>query len=117
MLSLLLVLGGLFVPSQPASAGLFDCVKAKKWSNYSKLRTAYLKDPTLKTEDDWFKAYIFSTIYTGYPKCFNGKDVRIMRKYADLSTNTCRNNPNWIRYCSMINGRGAFADWVYEGYK
>lgn len=68
----ILIMGSLSVPNT-ANAGLFDCVKAKKWSNYSKLRSAYLKDPTLKTEEDWFRSYVFATIFTGYPKCFNSK--------------------------------------------
>lgn len=101
----------------PANAGLFDCVKAKKWSNYSKLRTAYLKDPNLKTQEDWFRSYVFATIFTGYPKCFNSQDVRIMRKYADALTQTCIRNPNWNMACTMIRGRGALADWAYESYK
>jgi hypothetical protein len=101
----------------PANAGLFDCVKAKKWSNYSKLRTAYLKDPNLKTQEDWFRSYVFATIFTGYPKCFNSKDVKVMRKYADALTQTCIRNPNWNFACTMIRGRGALADWAYESYK
>ncbi len=112
----ILIMGSLSVPNT-ANAGLFDCVKAKKWSNYSKLRSAYLKDPTLKTEEDWFRSYVFATIFTGYPKCFNSKDVKVMRRFTDLMTQTCASNPRWNFACQMMRGRGAMADWAYESYK
>lgn len=102
---------------EPANAGVFDCVKAKKWSNYSKLRTAYFKDPALKSEEDWFRAYVFATIFTGYPKCFKAKDVNVMRKFADVMTQTCAKTPSWNFACPMIKGRGALANWAYESYK
>ena len=63
------------------NAGLFDCVKAKKYSGYSKLRSAYFKDPEKKTDLDWFAAYTFATIFNGYPKCFKKNDVAVMRYF------------------------------------
>ena len=116
ILPMVLVLGSLSAPNT-ADAGFFDCRKAKKWSNYSKLRTAFLKEPSMKTQEDWFRAYVFATIYTGYPKCFNSKDVSIMQKYADALTKTCANNPSWNFSCTLIKGRGALANWAYESYK
>lgn len=116
LLASLLIFGSMSTMSA-ANAGLFDCVKPKKWSNYSKLRAAYLKDPNLKTQEDWFRSYVFATIFTGYPKCFNSKDVKVMRKYADVLTKTCMSNPNWNFACTLIRGRGALADWAYESYK
>jgi len=99
------------------NAGLFDCVKAKKYSGYSKLRQAYFKDPKLKTDSDWFKAYTFATIYNGYPKCFKDKDVQVMRKFISLVDKTCVESPNWTTICEMTPVRGALADWAYDGYK
>lgn len=100
-----------------ANAGVFDCVKAKKWSNYSKLRSAYLKDPSIKTQEDWFNAYVFATIFTGYPKCFNSRDVKVMREFADLIIQTCANGPKWNFACYMMKSRGPLADWAYDSYK
>lgn len=116
LMALVLSLGSLSI-TDSADAGLFDCRKAKKWSNYSKLRTAFLKEPSSKTQEDWFRAYVFATIYTGYPKCFNSKDVSVMRKYTNALTVTCAKNPNWNFACTLIKGRGAMADWAYESYK
>lgn len=102
-------------PQAPAQAGLFDCVKPKKWASYSKLRTAYLKES--KTEDDWFKSYIFARIYTGSSKCFNSKDVAVMKKFVSAYNQACMNNPSWNYSCKLYSGSSTFASWVYEGYK
>ena len=104
-------------PQNAANAGLFDCIKPKKWSGYSKLRTAYLKDAQLKTEDDWFKAYIFARIFTGSSKCFNSKDVVVMKKFVNAYNQACSGNPSWNYSCKYYSGRSTLASWVYEGYK
>jgi hypothetical protein len=104
-------------PQNSANASLFDCVKPKKWSGYSKLRTAYFKDPQVKTEEDWFKAYIFARIYTGSSKCFNSKDVAVMKKWVNAYNNACRDNPSWNSSCKYYSGSSTLASWVYEGYK
>ncbi len=99
------------------NAGLFDCVKAKKYSGYSKLRTAYFKDPAKKTDSDWFKAYTFATIFNGYPKCFDSKDVAVMKDFIKLIDGVCAKNKNWGTICTLSPVRGAMADWAYNGYK
>jgi hypothetical protein len=113
LLSFLVVLA----PQNSAQAGLFDCIKPKKWSGYSKLRTAYFKDPQIKTEDDWFKAYAFARIFTGSSKCFNSKDVAVMRKFVNSYNQACATNPSWNYSCELFSGSSTFASWVYEGYK
>lgn len=100
-----------------AVAGPFDCLGPKKWSNYSKLKNAYFKDPQLKTQDDWFKSYAFARIFTGSPKCFNSKDVAVMKKWVNTYNQVCRENPNWNYSCKYYSGSSTFASWVYEGYK
>ena len=104
-------------PQTPAQAGLFDCMKPKKWSNYTKLRTAFNKDPQTKTEDEWFRAYIFARIFTGSSKCFDSKDVAVMRKWVNAYNQACVNNPSWNFSCKLYSGSSTFSSWVYEGYK
>lgn len=117
LLSLILSCIFVIAPQQTANAGLFDCVKPKKWSAYSKLRAAYFKDPQTKTEDDWFKAYIFARIFTGSPKCFNSKDVAVMKKWVNAYNQACRDDPSWNYSCKIYSGSSTLASWVYEGYK
>lgn len=105
------------VPQQNASAGLFDCMGPKKWSGYSKLRSAFMKDPQTKTQDEWFRAYIFARIYTGSPKCFNSKDVTVMKKWVNSYNQACAQNPSWNFSCKLYSGSSTLASWVYEGYK
>lgn len=100
-----------------ANAGLFDCVKAKKYSGYSKLRAAFLKEPAKKTDSDWFAAYTFATIYNGNPKCFKSKDVAVMRDFIKLIDGVCAQNRNWGTICTLSPVRGAMADWAYDSYK
>jgi hypothetical protein len=100
-----------------ANAGPFDCVKAKKYSNYSKLRNSFMKDPKKKTEDDWFKAYTFATIFNGYPKCFKTQDVAVMRDFVKLIDGVCAKDPNWGYVCKIAPVKGAMTDWAYNGYK
>ena len=104
-------------PVSSAQAGLFDCVKPKKWSNYTKLKTAFNKDPQLKTQDDWFRAYVFARIFTGSPKCFNSKDVAVMKKWVNAYNQVCVRDPSWNFSCKLYSGSSTFASWVYEGYK
>jgi hypothetical protein len=104
-------------PQQSANAGLFDCVKPKKWSGYSQLRTAFMKDPQKKSEDDWFRAYVFARIYTGSPKCFQSKDVAVMKKWVKSYNQACIQNPSWNFSCEYYSGTSTFQSWVYEGYK
>ena len=99
------------------SAGVFDCVKAKKYSSYSKLRSAYFKDPKKKTDDDWFRAYTFATIFNGYPKCFKEKDVAVMRDFIKIIDDVCAQNRNWGTICKLAPVRGGMADWAYDSYK
>ena len=99
------------------NAGLFDCVKAKKYSGYSKLRTAYFKDPEKKTDSDWFAAYTFATIFNGYPKCFKKNDVAVMRDFIKAIVGVCAQNRNWGTICKLSPVRGALNDWAYDGYK
>ncbi len=106
-----------FVPQSSANAGFFDCVKPRKWSSYSKLRSAYFKDPQMKTQEDWFKAYIYARIFTGSSKCFNSKDVAIMRKWVNAYNQACSNDPSWNFSCKYYSGSSTLAAWVYEGYK
>jgi hypothetical protein len=100
-----------------ANAGLFDCVKAKKYTNYSKLRSAYFKDPNRKTDDDWFRAYTFATIFDGYPKCFKKQDVAVMRDFLKLIDGVCAENRNWGTICKLAPVRGGMNDWAYNSYK
>jgi hypothetical protein len=100
-----------------ANAGLFDCVKAKKYANYSKLRSAYFKDPNKKTDDDWFRAYTFATIFDGYPKCFKKQDVVVMRDFLKLIDGVCAENRNWGTICKLAPVRGGMNDWAYNSYK
>lgn len=100
-----------------ASAGLFDCVKAKKWASAKSLRSAYLLDPELKTPTDWFNGYIFARIYTGYPGCFNKSDVNVMRQYVQYINSYCVKNPSWNNLCAISKGTGKLADWVYSNYR
>ena len=104
-------------PQNSANAGIFDCYSPKKWSKYSKLRTAYFKDPQLKTQDDWFNAYIFARIFTGSSKCFNSKDVTVMRNFVNTYNQACVNNPSWHYSCKYYSGSSTFASWVYENSK
>jgi hypothetical protein len=76
-----------------------------------------MKDPQTKTEDDWFKAYIFARIYTGSAKCFNSKDVAVMRQWVNSFNQACRQNPSWNYSCKYYSGTSTLASWVYEGYK
>ena len=104
-------------PINSATAGVFDCMNPRKWSGYSKLRASYFKDPQVKTQDDWFKAYIFARIYTGSPKCFSSKDVAVMKKWVNAYNQACVNNPSWNYSCKLFSGSSTLASWVYEGYK
>jgi hypothetical protein len=113
--TLLLTTLVVFGPQAPAQAGLFDCMKPKKWASYSKLRTAYFKES--KTQEDWFKSYIFARIYTGSSKCFNSQDVAVMKKFVSAYNEACLNNPSWNYSCKLYSGSSTFASWVYEGYK
>jgi hypothetical protein len=101
----------------PASAGIFDCIKVKKWSNYTKLRVSYFKDPALKTQGDWTRSYIFARLFTGYPKCFNKKDVNVMNQFVNLLNSTCLQNSQFGDVCRIAQGNGPMSDWVYNGYK
>jgi hypothetical protein len=117
LFSLILSCLVLIAPQNAAHAGIFDCIKPKKWSGYSKLRIAYSKDPQTKTEDDWFKAYIFARIFTGSAKCFNSKDVAIMKKFVRAYNQACVSDPSWNFSCKLYSGSSTFSSWVYEGYK
>ena len=105
------------IGSPSSQAGPFDCFKATKYSKYSKLRSAFLKDPAKKTNDDWFRAYTFATIFNGYPSCFNKKDVAVMRDFIKAIDQTCAQNKNFGTICSLAPVRGALADWAYNSYK
>ena len=98
-------------------AGPLDCFKATKYSNYTKLRSAYLKDPQKKTDDEWFRAYTFATIFNGYPNCFNKQDVAVMRNFIKIIDQTCAKNKNFGTICRLAPVRGALADWAYNSYK
>ena len=105
------------VSSPTSQAGPLDCFKATKYSKYSKLRSAFLKDPAKKTDADWFRAYTFATIFNGYPKCFNKQDVATMRSFIKVIDQTCARNKNLGTICSLAPVRGALADWAYNSYK
>lgn len=107
----------MIIGSSSSQAGPFDCFKATKYSKYSKLRSAFLKDPAKKTDDDWFKAYTFATIFNGYPSCFNKKDVAVMRNFIKVIDQTCAQNKNFGTICKLAPVRGALADWAYNSYK
>ena len=102
---------------QASNAGPLDCFKAKKYSNYSKLRNSYFKAPEKKTDQDWFRSYTFATIFNGYPNCFNKKDVTVMRNFIKAVDNVCYQNKNFGTICQMTPIRGAMADWAYNSYK
>jgi len=117
VLSLVLATFVVVGQQSPANAGIFDCWSPKKWSSYSKLRTAFNKDPQLKTEDDWFKAYIFARIFTGSSKCFKAQDVAVMKKWVNAYNQACINDPSWNYSCKISVGTSTLSSWVYEGYK
>ena len=95
-------------------AGLFDCMKAKGFSKKGVLVKAFNKNPEQKTSSDWVNSYNFARLFTGYPKCFNKKDVSVMRKYVNTINGICSSNPNWSSVCVLAGGRGPLAWWVYE---
>jgi hypothetical protein len=103
--------------SSTVNAGPFDCLKAKKYANYSKLKTAFFKAPERKTDEDWFRAYTFATIFNGYPKCFNKSDVTTMRKFIKVIDDVCSKNRNWGTICKLAPVRGSMTDWAYNSYK
>lgn len=107
----------MIISSPSSQAGPFDCFKATKYSKYSKLRSAFLKDPAKKMDDDWFRAYTFATIFNGYPSCFNKKDVAVMRNFIKVIDQTCAQNKNFGTICKLAPVRGALADWAYNSYK
>ena len=108
----------IILPAQnSANAGIFDCVNPRKWSGYSKLRTSFFKEPAQKSQDDWFKAYMFARIYTGSAKCFNSKDVAVMKKFVKSYNQVCARDPSWNYSCDMFSGYSTFSSWAYEGYK
>jgi hypothetical protein len=76
-----------------------------------------MKDPQKKSEDDWFRAYVFARIYTGSPKCFQSKDVAVMKKWVKSYNQACIQNPSWNFSCEYYSGTSTFQSWVYEGYK
>ena len=76
-----------------------------------------MKDPQMKTQDDWFKGYMFARIYTGSPKCFDSKDVAIMNKWVTSYNQACLQNQSWNYSCKLYSGTSTLAAWVYEGYK
>jgi hypothetical protein len=117
LFSLILSCLVIVTPVNSAQAGLFDCIKPKKWSNYTKLRTAFNKDPKTKTQDDWFRAYAFARIFTGSAKCFNSKDVAVMKKWVNAYNQVCREDPSWNYSCKLYSGSSTFASWLYESYK
>ena len=104
-------------PINSAQGGLLNCINPRKWSGYPKLRTAYFKDPQIKTQDDWFKSYIFARIYTGSAKCFKNKDVAVMNKWVNAYNQACANDPSWNFSCKLYSGSSTLSSWVYEGYK
>ena len=116
VLTLTLIFNG-FVSSNQASAGIFDCVKARKWAAAKSLKTSYLMDPAKKSDTDWFNSYIFARIYTGYPGCFNKSDVDVMRQYVQYINEYCVRNPKWNYACFFSKGYGKLADLVYSNYK
>jgi hypothetical protein len=95
-------------------AGLFDCMKAKGFSKKGVLVKAFNKNPEQRTSSDWVNSYNFARLFTGYPKCFNKKDVSVMRKYVNTINSICSSNPNWSSVCVLAGGRGPLAWWVYE---
>ena len=99
-----------------AQAGLAECKKPKKWTSYTKLWTAFNKNVQVKTSDDWFKAYIFARIYTGYPECFDSKDVAKMKKWVTAYNRMCVKDPSWNLSCRLYSGSGALTR-VYDEYK
>jgi hypothetical protein len=100
-----------------AQAGPLDCFRAKKYSSYSKLRTSYFKAPEKKTDQDWFRAYTFATIFNGYPNCFNKKDVAVMRDFIKIIDDICYQNRNFGTICRLTPVRGPMANWAYDSYK
>ena len=76
-----------------------------------------MKGPKSKTEDDWFKAYTFATIFNGNPKCFKKQDVAVMRDFIKLIDGVCAKDPNWGYVCKIAPVKGAMTDWAYNGYK
>ena len=96
-----------------ASAGILDCMKAKGYSKKGVLVKAFNKDPKKKTESDWFNAYTFARLFTGYPKCFDKKDVVVMRKFVSTLNSICSNDPEWASLCLIAKSSGPLAWWVY----
>lgn len=103
--------------AQIANAGIFSCSQAKKWSKYSELRNSFLRNPEQKSDQDWFRSYIFARIYTGYSNCFSSKDVQVMTGFVQLINNTCQKNPNWSYVCSISGGSGKLSKFTYMNYK
>lgn len=116
-LILLVLLVGIFQFPANANAGIFDCMKAQKWANAKSLRNSYLKAPVSKSDADWIDSYIFARIFTGYPKCFNNKDVAVMNQYVSFINNYCVRYPTWSKVCFIAKGNGKLADWTYGNYK
>ena len=100
--------------STQANAGLLDCMKAKSYSKKGALVKAFNKDPNKKTESDWFNAYTFARLFTGYQNCFNKKDVVVMRKFVSTLNSICSNDPEWASVCLIAKSSGPLAWWVYE---
>ena len=94
-------------------AGAFDCMKAKGFSKKGVLVNAFNKNPEQRTSGEWFNSYTFARLFTGYPKCFNKKDVALMRKYVSTINDICVSNPKWSSVCAIAKGNGPLAWWVY----
>ena len=95
-------------------AGVLDCMKAKGYSKKGVLVNAYRKNPEKMNSTEWFNAYMFARLFTGYPNCFNKSDVTVMRKYVSAINNVCASNPKWSTVCAIANGYGPIAWWAYE---
>jgi len=95
-------------------AGVLDCMKATGYSKKGVLVNAYRKNPEQKTSTEWFNAYMFARLFTGYPNCFNKNDVTVMRKYVSTINNVCLSNPKWSTVCAIANGYGPIAWWAYQ---
>ena len=117
ILAISIVFKSQIVVLNPASAGLIDCVKASKWANAKSLKSAFLKAPEKKSPADWFDAYILARVFTGYPNCFNKKDVAVMNDYVTYMNNYCITNPNWNNLCYIAKSKSKLADWLYSNYK
>jgi hypothetical protein len=90
-------------------------MKAKGSAKKGTLVKAFSRNPEQKTEADWFNSYIFARLYTGYPNCFNKKDVATMRKYVSAINAVCTDDPKWGSAC-LLAGKGRFGPLAWWAY-